>query len=275
MKVVSFNINSIRARLHQLEALIEQQQPDIIALQETKVNDPDFPVAAVEALGYEVHYHGQKTHYGVALLSRQPALNVRKGLPTDDETAQKRLITADFTCADGQPLTLINGYFPQGESIKHEVKFPAKRRFYADLQTWLEKEFDANQRVLVVGDFNISTTDLDIGIGEANRVRWLKTGKTSFQPEEREWMQRLLDWGLIDTYRLHHPEDTSLYSWFDYRSKGFEDDPKRGLRIDLLLASRGLAPYCTASSIDYVLRGMEKPSDHAPVWSEFDFSGAR
>ncbi|MFK7161469.1 exodeoxyribonuclease III [Marinospirillum sp. MEB164] len=275
MKVVSFNINSIRARLHQLEALIEQQQPDIIALQETKVNDPDFPVAAVEALGYEVHYHGQKTHYGVALLSRQPALNVRKGFPTDDETAQKRLITADFTCADGQPLTLINGYFPQGESIKHEVKFPAKRRFYADLQTWLEKEFDANQRVLVVGDFNISTTDLDIGIGEANRVRWLKTGKTSFQPEEREWMQRLLDWGLIDTYRLHHPEDTSLYSWFDYRSKGFEDDPKRGLRIDLLLASRGLAPYCTASSIDYVLRGMEKPSDHAPVWSEFDFSGAR
>lgn len=271
MKIVSFNINSLRARLHQLEALINKHQPDVIALQETKVNDPDFPLAAVESLGYHVDFHGQKTHYGVATLSKTAPKKVQKGFPTDDETAQRRLILTEHTCPDGQSLILINGYFPQGESIKHEVKFPAKRRFYADLQQLLESSYTPEQRVLVVGDFNISTTDLDIGIGEANRVRWLKTGKTSFQPEEREWMQRLLDWGLIDSYRQQNPDSTEFYSWFDYRSKGFEDDPKRGLRIDLLLASTALAPLCVETGIDYDIRGMDKPSDHAPVWSRFQF----
>lgn len=272
MKVVSFNINSLRARMHQMEALISSQQPEIIALQETKVNDPDFPLEAVEALGYHVEFHGQKTHYGVATLSKQAPLTVEKGFASDAASAQKRLITTQHLCADGKTLTLINGYFPQGENIKHEVKFPAKRKFYQDLQAMLETRFQPSDRVLVVGDFNISSTDLDIGIGEPNRVRWLKTGKTSFQPEEREWMQRLLDWGLIDTYRHQNPDCNQYYSWFDYRSKGFDDTPKRGLRIDLLLASQGLAPFCTATGIDYAIRGMEKPSDHAPVWANFNFA---
>ncbi len=271
MKIVSFNINSLRARFHQLEALINKHQPDVIALQETKVNDPDFPLKQVEALGYHADFHGQKTHYGVATLSLKQPEAVQKGFPTDEASAQRRLITTRHQCADGKPLTLINGYFPQGENIKHETKFPAKRRFYADLQKLLEDNFSPEDRVLVVGDFNISSTDLDIGIGEQNRKRWLRTGKTSFQPEERQWMQKLLGWGLIDTYRNQHPEDTSLFSWFDYRSKGFDDDPKRGLRIDLLLASKGLISYCQHSGIDYDIRGMEKPSDHAPVWSEFEF----
>ncbi len=271
MKIVSFNINSLRARFHQLEVLIDSHQPDIIALQETKVNDPDFPLETVEALGYHVVFHGQKTHYGVATLMKTPPLSSQKGFADDDELAQRRMIITEHRCSDGKPLILFNGYFPQGESIKHEIKFPAKRRFYQQLQQCLENDYSPDQRILVVGDFNISTTDLDIGIGEANRVRWLKTGKTSFQPEEREWMQRLLDWGLIDTYRAHYPDSTDFYSWFDYRSKGFEDTPKRGLRIDLLLASQGLAPFCCASGIDYPIRAMDKPSDHAPVWSEFQF----
>ncbi|SFB86108.1 exodeoxyribonuclease-3 [Marinospirillum celere] len=271
MKIVSFNINSLRARFHQLEALINKHQPDVIALQETKVNDPDFPLQQVEALGYHADFHGQKTHYGVATLSLKKPEAAQKGFPTDDDTAQRRLITTRHLCPDGKPLTLINGYFPQGENIKHEVKFPAKRRFYADLQQLLEANFTPEDRVLVVGDFNISSTDLDIGIGEENRKRWLRTGKTSFQPEERQWMQKLLSWGLIDTYREQHPENNELFSWFDYRSKGFDDDPKRGLRIDLLLASHGLASYCKDTGIDYDIRGMEKPSDHAPVWSQFDF----
>jgi len=271
MKIVSFNINSLRARFHQMEALINQHHPDIIALQETKVNDPDFPIKAVEDLGYHVVFHGQKTHYGVATLSREKPLAVQKGFPSDDETSQKRLITTRHQCPDGKPLTVINGYFPQGESIHHETKFPAKRRFYEDLQKLLEDNFSPEDRLLVVGDFNISSTDLDIGIGEQNRKRWLRTGKTSFQPEERQWMQRLLAWGLVDTYREEHPESNELFSWFDYRSKGFDDDPKRGLRIDLLLASHGLSGFCSSTGIDYAIRGMEKPSDHAPVWSEFQF----
>lgn len=271
IKVVSFNINSLRARPHQMEALVEAHQPEIIALQETKVNDPDFPHAMIEDLGYHVEFHGQKTHYGVATLSKKPPLSVQKGFVTDDETSQKRLIITSHECPDGKPLTVINGYFPQGENIKHEVKFPAKRKFYNDLQQLLENSYTPDQRVLVVGDFNISSTDLDIGIGDKNRKRWLQTGKTSFQPEEREWMDRLMAWGFTDSYREQNPTSNEFFSWFDYRSKGFEDDPKRGLRIDLLLASKGLAPFCVNTGIDYAIRGMEKPSDHAPVWSEFKF----
>ena len=120
----------------------------------------------------------------------------------------------------------------------------------------------------VIGDINISPLDFDIGIGEANAKRWLREGKTSFLPEERAWLQRLKDWGLIDTYRQLYPEDISRFSWFDYRSKGFDDN--RGLRIDVVMATQPLAERCTEAGIDYELRGIERPSDHAPVWSVFN-----
>ena len=121
-----------------------------------------------------------------------------------------------------------------------------------------------------MGDMNISHTDLDIGIGESNRKRWLKDGKCSFLPEEREWLDKLLGWGLVDTYRQINPNlEEEQYSWFDYRSKGFEREPKRGLRIDLILASTALAQHSVASGIDYDIRGMEKASDHCPIWTEF------
>lgn len=136
--------------------------------------------------------------------------------------------------------------------------------------TYLEQDCNPEQNLVVMGDFNISPQDIDIGIGEANRLRWLKTGKTSFLPEEREVWQRLIGWGFKDTYRCFYPEDNSRFSWFDYRSKGFEDTPKRGLRIDTLLASAPLAKKVIGSDIGYDIRGMEKPSDHAPVWSDFD-----
>ena len=121
-----------------------------------------------------------------------------------------------------------------------------------------------------MGDLNISPTDLDIGIGDNNAKRWLKTGKCSFQPEEREWLKRLLDWGFEDSFRAIKPNLTERYSWFDYRSKGFNDN--RGLRIDAILTTSSLIPLLTDSDIDYELRGIEKPSDHAPVWSSFDSS---
>ncbi|KXS52343.1 MAG: exodeoxyribonuclease III, partial [Marinobacter sp. T13-3] len=126
MMFVSFNVNSIRTRLHQLEAVIKQYDPDFIGLQETKVSDDQFPEEAIR------HFHGQKTHYGVALLSKQAPDKVVKGYPNDGEEAQRRIITGQFT-VDGQPLTVINGYFPQGENRDHPVKFPAKEKFYADL----------------------------------------------------------------------------------------------------------------------------------------------
>lgn len=267
MKFISFNINGLRARPHQLAEIIHKHQPDVLGLQETKVHDDMFPLEDLQQYGYHIVYHGQKGHYGVAMLSKQAPLNVRKGFPTDDDDAQRRLIMADFETPLGL-LTVINGYFPQGESRDHETKFPAKSRFYADLQSYLETNLTNQNPVLIMGDMNISPTDLDIGIGDENRKRWLRTGKCSFLPEEREWMNRLINWGLVDTFRQANPNINDQFSWFDYRSKGFDDN--RGLRIDLLLASSALANKGFKTGIDYDIRAMEKPSDHVPVWVEFD-----
>ena len=267
MKLVSFNINGLRARLPQLQALIDAHQPDVIGLQEIKVHDEAFPRAEVEAMGYHVFFHGQKAHYGVALLCKQQPEQIQRGFPSDDEEAQRRMIMASFTQANGRKLTVLNGYFPQGENREHATKFPAKAKFYADLQAYLEQQHQADEDLVVMGDINISPEDSDIGIGEANRKRWLKEGKCSFLPEERAWLVRLKGWGLIDTFRQQHPDAVDRYSWFDYRSKGFDDN--RGLRIDLILATAPLAARLNHSGIDYELRGHDKPSDHAPIWAEF------
>lgn len=270
MKFISFNINGLRARPHQLAAIVEKYQPDVIGLQETKVHDDMFPLDDVKQLGYHIYYHGQKGHYGVALLLKNPPLAVRKGFATDNEDAQRRIIMADIATENG-PLTVINGYFPQGESRDHPTKFPAKEKFYRDLQTYVET-FDPAGQLLIMGDLNISPADKDIGIGENNMKRWLRSGKCSFLPEEREWLGKLLNWGLVDTYRQMYPDTDDKFSWFDYRSKGFDDN--RGLRIDLVLASPSLATLCVATGIDYDIRAMEKPSDHAPVWAEFELTAS-
>ncbi|WP_409500312.1 exodeoxyribonuclease III [Mannheimia glucosida] len=266
MKFISFNINGLRARPHQLEAIIEKHQPDVLGLQEIKVADEDFPYDLVNHLGYHVFHHGQKGHYGVALLTKKEPIAVRKGFPTDVLDAQKRMIMADIE-TDFGVLTVLNGYFPQGENRAHETKFPAKQKFYADLQHYLETELKPENPIIIMGDMNISPTDLDIGIGEVNRKRWLRDGKCSFLPEEREWLDRLHSYGLVDTFRVANPDVNDKFSWFDYRSKGFDDN--RGLRIDLILASKMLAERCVETGIDLEIRAMEKPSDHSPVWATF------
>ncbi len=269
MKIISFNTNGLRARLHQIEALIKKHNPDIIGIQETKVADESFPKQAIEDLGYQVHFHGQKGHYGVCLMSRLPALEIVKGFPDDEDDAQKRMIIGRYTTPKGNTVTVLNGYFPQGENISHPTKFPAKRRFYHDLQKLLESRYTKDENLLVIGDMNISSTDLDIGIGEPNRKAWLRNGKASFQPEERIWMEELLAWGLTDTFRDQHPSSNDAFSWFDYRSRGFEREPRRGLRIDLILATKTLSERCLDTGIDYEIRAMDKPSDHCPIWSHF------
>jgi exodeoxyribonuclease-3 len=269
MKAISFNINSIRSRLHQLQAIIDKHSPDFIGLQETKVNDPDFPLAAVEAMGYHVAYHGQKTHYGVALLSKHPFQQVIKGFPGGDELAQRRFIGGHFASPLGGEIIVLNGYFPQGESRDHAIKFPAKQKYYADLMAYLKTSFSPDQQILLMGDMNISHQDCDIGIGEENRKRWLRTGKCSFLPEERVWLQDLLQWGFKDTFREYSPEEKNIFSWFDYRSRGFEDNPRRGLRIDLILSTEVLQSRCINAGVDYDIRAMDKPSDHCPIWATF------
>ncbi|MBH0096461.1 exodeoxyribonuclease III [Psychrobacter sp. NZS113] len=268
-RFVSFNINGIRARQHQLEAVRDVIDPDVMGLQETKVHDEQFPLENIESLGYHVEYFGQKAHYGVALLSKVAPIFVQKGFPGEEEEAQKRFIHARYEF-EGREVDVLNGYFPQGESQDHPTKFPMKRAYYADLMAYIDTLKAEGRSLVVMGDMNIAPEDIDIGIGEVNAKRWLKNRKTSFLPEEREWYSALMSRELTDTYRLHYPESTELYSWFDYRSRGFNDEPKRGLRIDHILCTADLVEACVDAGISYDLRAMEKPSDHAPIWSAFD-----
>ena len=270
MRIVSFNINGIRARPHQLEALREKYDPDIIGLQEIKVQDADFPLDVTQDLGYHVQFYGQKAHYGVALLSKEPPIEIIKGLPSDTEDAQRRMISGIYATPQGNRLTVLNGYYPQGENREHATKFPHKRAFYAELAEWLGNDFSPADNLLLIGDMNIAPEDKDIGIGADNAKRWLRTGKCSFLPEEREWLQTLKAWGLHDTWRSRYPDVDDRFSWFDYRSRGFEREPKRGLRIDLLLGTEAVNRKVTGSGIAYDIRAMEKPSDHCPIWVDLE-----
>jgi len=269
MKIISFNINSVRARIHQVEAIIKNHDPDVIGLQETKVHDDEYPHEAIEELGYKSIIHGQKGHYGVALLSKEKPIKKGKGFKEDTEESQKRFIWGKYKTSSDS-IHILNGYFPQGEERDHPIKFPAKRKFYKDLMTHLKDNYKPEEKLIVMGDLNISPQDIDIGIGEENRKRWLRTGKCSFLPEEREWLDTLISWGFYDTFRSINPKANDRYSWFDYRSRAFEDKPKRGLRIDQIWATKPVNEKLLNVGIDYRIRGMHKPSDHAPIWSEFD-----
>ncbi|AFP85728.1 exodeoxyribonuclease III [secondary endosymbiont of Heteropsylla cubana] len=267
MKFLSFNINGLRARLHQLDAIIRTLDPEIIGLQETKVHDNMFPVKEISRYGYHSYYHGQKGHYGVALLSKKKPLAIYRGLNTDTSEAQCRIIIGKFFTKQGI-LTVLNGYFPQGENRNHPIKFPAKERFYIDVQEYIEHYYQNDSLLVIMGDMNICPNDIDIGISKESRKRWIRTGKCAFLAEERVWIHRLLSWGLIDTYRHVNPDKNNCYSWFDYRSRGFYKNS--GLRIDLLLASKPMIKLIRKSGIDYNIRAMDKPSDHAPVWTNFE-----
>ena len=264
IKIMCFNVNGIRSRINQLSSVISQHNPDIIGVQETKVSNEEFPFFDIEALGYKASIHGQKGHYGVAYLSKIKPSNIQRGFPSDTDDSQRRMIHGQFE-VNNQTFHVINCYFPQGEGRAHPTKFPAKKKFYADLLDYLNNNFNQDDAVIVMGDMNVAHKDIDVGIKPENAKRWLKTGKSAFLPEERDWLQALLDWGLIDSYRVDNPQD-STYSWFDYRSRGYDQDPKIGLRIDLILASPAAMALCSDTGIDLEARGHEKPSDHCPIW---------
>ena len=270
IRTMSFNVNGIRSRLNQLEIILEKHSPTIVGLQEIKVSDEEFPIQAITEMGYEVSYFGQKGHYGVALLSKTSPVNVIKGFPTDDNESQKRIIHGHYQYGSAT-IHVINGYFPQGENRSHPTKFPAKEKFYSDLGMYMRDNFKQNDYVVVMGDMNVAPKNIDVGIGPDNMKRWLQRGICCFLPEERTWLDSIMSFPLFDTYRHLHCNDLE-YSWFDYRSRGFDQDPKRGLRIDLILSSQSLLPRMIDAGIDVEARGLEKPSDHCPVWADFELS---
>ena len=151
---------------------------------------------------------------------------------------------------------------PTKQSLQKKIKY------YADLKKHIKKTQKTEDNVIVMGDFNVAPSPLDIGIGEVNAKRWLKEGKTAFLPEEIEMWNSIQNLGFYDSWREQNPEEGSIYSWFDYRSRMFDDNPKRGLRIDHIMISEKLMSSMKQTGIDYIARSMEKPSDHCPVWIE-------
>ena len=269
MKLISFNANSIRKRLScgQMQDLIAAHSPDLIGVQETKVDDSQFPFAALEELGYSSAVFGTKARHGVALLSKLPMANVVNGLPEAPEDSFVRIISADLQLGHGRKIRVINGYFPQGERRDHESKFPHKRRFYQALQAHLEALRTQGVELVLMGDMNVARSQQDIGLRPADHQRWLERGVCCVLPEEQQWLEQILNLDLLDSYRLLHPEG-SEYSWFDYRTRAFEGSSKRGLRIDYILISFSLQPALRAAGIDYDLRAHPNASDHAPIWVE-------
>ena len=269
IRIICFNINGLRARPHQLQALKEKYDPDVIALQEIKVSDEDFPEQIPTELGFNYYNYGQKGFHGVAIFSKQAPINIIKGLEGAEDEAQKRYIQCDYSTNTG-PLSICNSYFPQGENRKHPDKFPYKDRYYKRITNHIK---NLNSNVVLTGDFNIAPDRNDIGMNEDGIKRWLSQGHTAFLPEEIEWYKKLTDLGLVDIWRERNPDSTKC-SWFDYRSRGFDQDPKRGLRIDHFLLSKNVQEKYMNSEIDHELRAMEKPSDHCPVVLDLDIDFA-
>jgi exodeoxyribonuclease-3 len=246
LKIATWNVNSLRVRLPQLAEWVASAQPDVIALQETKLPDADFPVAEVRALGYEVAYAGQRTYNGVAVLSRSP-LNVVATDIADFADEQRRVLAVDTA-----GIRVIDLYVPNGQEPGSE-KFAYKMR-------WLV-ERSAARRLVVLGDFNIAPEDRDVH----DPAAW--AGGVHVSPEERSALAALLNLGFVDVFRRFEQPEKS-YSWWDYRAGAFRRN--NGLRIDLILADLEFATACTACHIDREPRRAERPSDHTPVVAEFN-----
>jgi exodeoxyribonuclease-3 len=252
MKVASWNVNSLNVRLPHLQAWLKSAQPDLVGLQETKLEDAKFPDDALLELGYRSVFAGQKTYNGVALLSKLPGEDVQVGIP-GFEDEQKRVIAARFG-----DLRVVNLYVVNGKAVG-DAKYDYKLRWLQAVHAWLADEIVRYPRLVVLGDFNIAPDDRDVHDPAAWREQILCS------TAEREALKRLLDLGLYDSFRLHS-EAAGQFSWWDYRAAGFRRN--LGLRIDLLLVSEALRAACTASVIDREPRSWERPSDHAPVWVE-------
>ena len=254
MRIASWNVNSLKVRLPQLLEWLALRQPDVVCLQETKLEDSAFPQHEIEAAGYSVVFSGQKTYNGVALLSRQAPVDIVRGNPHFDDV-QKRLIAATV-----DDVRVVCAYMPNGQAVGSD-KYDYKLRWLDALEKWLAEELAQHPNLALCGDYNIAPDDRDVHDPQA----W--AGQILCSEPERSAFRRLLGLGLEDSFRrFEQPEMT--FSWWDYRMLGFQKN--RGLRIDHVLLSAALARRCSAAGIDRAPRKRERPSDHAPVWAQID-----
>lgn len=255
MKIASWNVNSLKVRLEQVLQWLESAQPDVLALQETKVTDEVFPRAAIEAAGYQVVFSGQKTYNGVAILAKTEPQDVITDIPGLDDP-QRRILAATVNGVRIINLYVVNGSAPGTE------KFTYKLDWIDKVTQFIKQQMAEYDDVVVLGDFNIAPDDRDV----YDPVKWHE--KILCTTEERQALHSILDLGLQDSFRLLH-DDGGLYSWWDYRMNGFVRD--LGLRIDLVLCTDEMSEAVIAAYIDKEPRGWERPSDHTPVVTEFDW----
>ncbi|MEE4639591.1 MAG: exodeoxyribonuclease III [Wenzhouxiangella sp.] len=256
MKIASWNVNSLKVRLPQVLDWLDHQRPDVLGLQETKLTDDKFPIEAFRELGYQVNFSGQPTYNGVALISTAAQADPVSQIPNFDDV-QKRVIAATIN-----DVRVINLYVVNGQEVGSE-KFDYKLSWLAAVTRWVEAERARHEKLVVMGDFNIAPDDRDVH----DPAAWHE--KILCSTPERDALQRLLDLGLHDSFRLFDQPE-AVYSWWDYRAAMFRRG--LGLRIDLVLCSEALKPVCTTSYVDKEPRRLERPSDHAPAVAEFNLS---
>lgn len=258
MKIISWNVNSIRARLPVVIKWLEKNQPDVVAIQETKTVDETFPSKEFAEIGYSSVLHGQKGYNGVACISKTPVSEVTTDIsfpPNPKGVVEARVMFV--TLHDGSRLG--NVYAVNGESLESD-KFTYKLKWFKVLIAFLKKEIKKYPKLLMVGDFNIAPSDLDV----YDPIIW--KDRVHVSKEERDLLKEIEAIGLTDVFRNMHPDAKNMFSWWDYRTRGFDTD--RGLRIDISYASDSLLKNIISSSIDKEPRGWEKTSDHAPLINE-------
>lgn len=254
MKIATWNVNSLNVRLPHVQDWLQQQQPDILALQELKLDQDKYPAAVFQMAGWHTVWSGQKTYNGVALISKQEPYDVHTGLPGLPNDPQRRVIAATIG-----NVRVVNVYCVNGESPE-SAKFQYKTQWFAALGDYLRSELAQYPKLILLGDFNIAPTEEDCYDPEKWRDKILCTN------QERSWFQALLDLGLTDSLRKIHPQGP-FFTWWDYRGAMFQR--QLGLRIDHILSSAEMAKKLQNVGVDTEARAQERPSDHAPVWAEF------
>ncbi len=256
MRIATWNVNSLKIRLPRVEEWLMGRAPDVLMMQETKLADDSAPQMPFRMAGYELAHHGEGRWNGVAIASRVGLSDVSFGFDgRGPDVDGARFISA--VCGGVQVISI---YAPNGRALETPF-YAAKLEWYARLGEWLERHADPNGDLVIGGDFNVAPADADV-YDPAEYV-----GTTHTSAPERRGFQRLLDWGLVDAYRIHHPEG-GRFTWWDYRAGNFHKG--LGMRIDHLLVTRSVAERCVAAEIDRDARKGKLPSDHAPLWIDLD-----
>jgi len=258
LKIATWNVNSVRARLDHVLRWLDRAKPDVLCLQELKVQEADFPFEPLREAGYFAAVAGQKTYNGVAVLAREEPRDPVIGfahLPAEHPLNEQRRLLA----ATVGGVRVVSAYLPNGEAVGSE-KYVYKLEFFRELRAYLDQRCVPADPLVLCGDFNVAAEPRDV----YDFAAW--EGSVLFSEPERTALEELRAFGFVDCFRRHHDEE-GRYSWWDYRGGAYWKN--RGLRIDHLWATPGLADRCTASDVDESPRKWKKPSDHAPVWAEF------